>query len=92
MLDELCLYFELLIYLAGTFLYRFLTRELLRRPQVLPGNWPLRGLLFALTSWYALTLGDELLFMLFGTATKLAAAGIVVDLARGWGLRAASPW
>lgn len=84
MLNELCLYFELLIYLAGTFLYRFLTRELLRRPQVLPGNWPLRGLLFAVTSWYTLTLADELLFMLLGTATKLAAFGIAIDLVRGW--------
>ncbi len=84
MLNELCLYFELLIYLAGTFLYLFLTRELLRRPQVLPGNWPLRGMLFVLTFWYGLTLVDELLAMLFAPVSDLGRVGVTIDATRGW--------
>ncbi len=84
MLAELCLYFELLIYLAGTLLYRFLTRELLRRPQVLPGNWPLRGVLVCFTLWYGLTLLDELLLMLLGERPDLALPAIAIDLLRAW--------
>lgn len=91
MLSELCLYLELLIFLAGTFLYRFLTRELLRRPRALPGNWPLRALLLALTSWYALTLADQLLEMLVGRRADLASLATVVDLVRGWAWLASFP-
>lgn len=97
MLVELCLYFELLVYLVGTFLYWFLVRELWRRPQVLPGNWPLRALLVGLALWYALTLLDEILVMLVGERPDLAAVGVGIDLARGWAWLAPSrssstPW
>lgn len=82
MLAELCLYFELLVYLAGTFLYWFLGRELWRRSQVLAGNWPLRGLLIGLTVWYGLTLVDEIHGMLLGPRPGLAWLGVGIDLTR----------
>jgi signal transduction histidine kinase len=90
-LAELCLYFELLVYLAGTFLYWFLIRELRRRSQVLPGNWPLRGLLIGLTLWYGLTLVDEILAMLLGERPDLAWLGVGLDLARAWAWLLAFP-
>lgn len=91
-LAELGHYFELLVYLAGTFLYLFLTRELLRRPQVLPGNWPLRALLVCLTLWYGLTLVDEVLDMLLGRPSWLALPGVAIDLTRASAWLASFPF
>ena len=82
MLAELHRYFELLVFLAGTFLYGFLARAVLRRRRVLPGNWPLRLLLACLAVWYGLTLADELLDLLFGAPPWLALPGTVLDLVR----------
>lgn len=82
MLAELHRYVELLVFLAGTFLYGFLARAVLRRRRVLPGNWPLRLLLVCLTLWYGLTLADELLDLLFGQPPWLALPGTVLDLVR----------
>ncbi len=92
MFDELCLYLDLLLFLVGTLLYGFLTRELLRRPEVLAGNRPARALLVALTVWYGGTLADHLVPMLGGAPgpggpdpgrpDPLAAAGVALDLLR----------
>lgn len=94
MLAELALYLELLVYLAGTFLYLFLAQELRRRPQVLPRNPALRLLLACLTLWYSLTLVDELIFMLLALEPlspspdsgwgSLHVLGVLIDGARGW--------
>ncbi len=82
MFDELCLYLDLLLFLVGTQLYGFLTRELLRRPEVLPGNRPARSLLVCLTLWFGGTLVDLLVPMLAGSLRPLLAAGVVLDLLR----------
>ncbi len=82
--NELLLYVEQLLFLTGTLLYGFLARELLRRPEVLPGNWPMRWLLLCLTAWFAGTLLDQTLYMLVGTPRALAAPGIALDLLRGF--------
>ncbi|MEE8525884.1 MAG: ATP-binding protein [Thermoanaerobaculia bacterium] len=83
MFDQLLLYLELLLFLAGTLLYGFLTRELLRRPEVLAGNWPARALLLCLTAWYGGTLADYLIPMLSPEAGLPAVAGTALDLTRG---------
>ncbi len=77
------LYLELLLFLAGTLLYGFLSRELQRRPEVLEGNWPARALLLCLTVWYAGTLADYLAPMLLPEAWLLTVAGTALDLTRG---------
>ncbi len=82
--DELCLYLDLLLFLVGTLLYGFLTRELFRRGEVLPGNWPLRALLVCLTLWYGGTLADHVVPMLVGTHLRFAGAGTALDVARAW--------
>lgn len=79
---ELCLYLELLVFLAGTFLYGFLASELRRRPRVLPGNRALRALLLALTVWFGGTLIDELLYMLVGPQHLPVPLAVVLDLGR----------
>ncbi len=83
MWNELCLYFELLLFLAGTLLYGFLSRELLRRPEVLSGNYPLRLLPLALTSWFVGALGDELVDILIGRPDWWTVPGLGLDLFRG---------
>ena len=84
MWNELCLYFELLLFLAGTLLYGFLSRELLRRPEVLPGNVPLRCLPIALTSWFGGALADELVDILIGRPGWWTYPGLGLDLFRGF--------
>jgi signal transduction histidine kinase len=83
MFDQILLYLELLLFLVGTLLYGFLTRELLRRPEVLAGNWPARALLVCLAVWYAGTLADYLAPMLSPAAGLPAGIGTALDLARG---------
>ncbi|MEM7587864.1 MAG: histidine kinase dimerization/phospho-acceptor domain-containing protein, partial [Acidobacteriota bacterium] len=81
---ELVLYAEQLLFLSGTLLYGYLARELLRRPEVLAGNWPARALLVSLTLWFGGTLLDQMLFMLVGTPPSLARPGNALDLVRGF--------
>ncbi|MCH9651336.1 MAG: HAMP domain-containing histidine kinase [Deltaproteobacteria bacterium] len=80
MLLEFSLYLDLLAFLAGTLLYGFLCRELLRRPDVLPGNWPLRSTVVCLLVYFAATLVVHQAFLLlaarhtwsFGRALSLS--------------------
>ena len=82
--NELLLYVEQLLFLIGTLLYGFLVRELLRRREVLPSNWPVRWLLLCLTVWFAGTLLDQTVYMLVGAPQALAAPGVALDLLRGF--------
>lgn len=82
--NELYLYAEQLIFLIGTLLYGFLSRELLRRREVLPGNWPVRLMVISLTVWFGGTLLDQTLDMLLGDRAPLAAAGVALDLGRAF--------
>lgn len=84
MVDELCLYLELLFFLAGTLLYGFLARTLWRRGDVLAGNWPLRALLVSLLVWYGGTLADHLLDLLVGVTESWAHWAVVLDLVRAY--------
>lgn len=81
MFAEVSLYFELLGFLAGTLLYGFLFRAVFRRPDVLPGNWPLRAALICLMVWFATTLVDHQVFLLLGIRDRIA-LGTVADLLR----------
>ncbi|MEM7351990.1 MAG: HAMP domain-containing sensor histidine kinase [Acidobacteriota bacterium] len=83
-LNELALYLEQLLFLIGTLLYGFLTRELLRRREVLAGNWPVRLLVVCLTLWFGGTLLDQTLYMLVGTPRALAVPGTALDLCRAF--------
>lgn len=82
---ELLVYLELLLFLAGALIYGFLTRELLRRPDVLPDNLPLRLALVCLTLFYGGTLADTVLFFMLDPAPAglPGAAGTGLDLLRG---------
>ncbi len=82
--NELYLYTEQLIFLVGTLLYGFLSRELLRRREVLPGNWPVRLMVVSLTLWFGGTLLDQTLDMLLGDSAALTAAGVALDLGRAF--------
>lgn len=84
MWNELFLYFDLLLFLAGTLLYGFLSRELLRRPEVLPGNRALRLVSIALTLWFGGALGDELIDILIGCPPWWTHPGLALDLLRGF--------
>ncbi len=81
---ELYLYAELLLFLIGTLLYGFLSRELLRRREVLAGNWPVRLMVISLTVWFGGALLDQTLEMLAGDAATLAAPGVALDLGRAF--------
>ncbi len=81
--NELYLYVEQLLFLIGTLLYGFLARELLRRHEVLPGNWPVRLMVISLTVWFGGTLLDQTLDMLLGHPASFTAA-VGLDLARAF--------
>ncbi len=92
MLQDLALYTELSIFLVGTFMYGFLTRELFQQRAILPGNRPIRVLALSLTIWYAGSLLDELAAILLpglipGQALW-SALGPAVDVARAFGFLA----
>ena len=91
MVDELCLYLELLFFLAGTLLYGFLTRTLWRRHDVLAGNWPLRALMISLLLWYGGTLIDHLVFFLTQVPRSLIGWAVAVDLIRAFAWLASFP-
>ncbi len=82
--NELYLYAEQLIFLIGTLLYGFLSRELLRRREVLPGNWPVRMLVVSLTAWFGGTLLDQTLDMLLGERGAPAVLAVGLDLGRAF--------
>jgi hypothetical protein len=58
---------------------------------VLPGNWPVRALLLALTFWFGLTLADQLLEMLAGPRPVLAPFATAADLVRAGAWLASFP-
>ena len=84
MWNELCLYLELFLFLAGILLYGFLSRELLRRPDVLPGNRALRWLSVSLTLWFAGALTDALVEILLGAPAFWRVPGVALDVLRGF--------
>ncbi len=84
MLAEICLYLELLVFLAGTLLYGFLTRELLRQPRALWRSRPLRALLIGLTIWYGGALIDEFFSLLLGGPPSWLEIGLGLDLLRAF--------
>ncbi|HEX2223269.1 MAG TPA: hypothetical protein VHN15_03585, partial [Thermoanaerobaculia bacterium] len=63
MSPDFLLFAELLLFLTGTLLYGFLSRELIGRRSVLPG-WPLRLLVVCLTLWFLGNFLDQLLAMM----------------------------
>lgn len=80
----LFLYLDLLIFLAGTLLYGFLTREVLRRRRVLQRNLPLRLLFACWCLWYAGALIDGVLAMLLGDPRHVLGLNTGLDLLRGF--------
>ena len=88
MLQDLALYTELSIFLVGTFMYGFLTRELFQQRAILPGNRPIRVLALSLTIWYAGSLLDELASILIPGQALWSALGPAVDVARAFGFLA----
>ncbi|TDI35852.1 MAG: HAMP domain-containing histidine kinase [Acidobacteria bacterium] len=91
MLQDLALYAELLIFLLGTFMYGFLTRELFQQRAILPGNRPIRLLALGLTLWYSGSLLDELASILLSSAGLWSDVGPFVDVARSVGWLASFP-
>jgi hypothetical protein len=81
--EELGLYVELLIFVVGTFLYGFLTREILRNPSIYAGNRAFLALATSLTIWYAGSLVDEVGTALIGPSLWLPIVGPFVDVVRG---------
>jgi len=86
MLQDLALYAELLIFLAGTFMYGFVARELLHQRAILPGNRAIRVLALSLTLWYAGSLVDELASILLPGSILWTTVGPLIDVVRslGW--------
>ncbi|HEY2739977.1 MAG TPA: hypothetical protein VGK45_16325, partial [Thermoanaerobaculia bacterium] len=82
MRQDLLLFAQLGLYLTGTLLYGFLTRELLRHPRVLPGR-PMRLLVACLTIWHGGCLLDELGSILVPWTERLGHFATALDLLRG---------
>ncbi|MEM8993698.1 MAG: HAMP domain-containing sensor histidine kinase, partial [Acidobacteriota bacterium] len=82
---------ELLLFLAGTVVYGFLVRELVRHPDVLPRLWTLRALAAALLLWYGGTLFDQWLVFLMGAMDGPSLVGASLDVARALGWLLAPP-
>jgi len=80
--QDLLLFAQLGLYLTGTLLYGFLTRELLRHPRVLPGR-PMRLLVACLTIWHGGCLLDELGSILVPWTERLGHFATALDLIRG---------
>ncbi|MEM1178077.1 MAG: HAMP domain-containing sensor histidine kinase [Acidobacteriota bacterium] len=82
---------ELLLFLAGTVVYGFLVRELVRRPDVLPRLLTLRLLAAALLVWYGGTLLDQWLVFLVGALDGPSTVGAALDVVRASGWLLAPP-
>jgi signal transduction histidine kinase len=80
--QDLLLFVHLGLFLTGTLLYGFLTRELIRHPRVLPG-WPIRLLVVCLTVWYGGCLLDALGAILVPHSERLGHLATALDLLRG---------
>jgi signal transduction histidine kinase len=80
--QDLLLLAHLGLFLTGTLLYGFLTRELWRRPRVLPGR-PMRLLVICLTVWYGGCLLDILGAILIPDSERLGHMATALDLLRG---------
>jgi signal transduction histidine kinase len=80
--QDLLLFAHLLLFVTGTLLYGFLSRELFRHRQVLPG-WPMRGVVVCLTVWYAGCFLDLLMAILVPASLELGRAATALDLLRG---------
>jgi signal transduction histidine kinase len=83
MRQDLALFAQLLIFLCGTLLYGFVTRELFRNPATL-SVVPMRLLAVSLTVWYAGCLVDELLGILVPPGVVLGRFDTALDLLRGF--------
>lgn len=90
MRHDLALFAQLLVYLVGTQLFGFLTRELLAHPQVLRGR-PMRWLVGSLTVWYGGCLLDEVLSVLLAPGSLPRLASTLLDLVRGYAWLASFP-
>jgi signal transduction histidine kinase len=88
--QDLLLFAQLGLYLTGTLLYGFLTRELLRHPRVLPGR-PMRLLVVCLTLWHGGCLLDELGSILLPWTERLGHFATALDLVRGFAWLASFP-
>jgi signal transduction histidine kinase len=80
--QDLLLFAHLLLFVTGTVLYGFLSRELFRHPRVLPG-WPMRAVVVCLTIWYAGCFLDLLMAILVPASLALGRAATALDLLRG---------
>lgn|GEM_PF-2020774 len=90
MRQDLLLFAQLGLYLTGTLLYGFLTRELFRHPRVLPGR-PMRLLVVCLTIWHGGCLLDELASILLPWTERLGHFATALDLFRGFAWLASFP-
>ncbi|MEA2600583.1 MAG: hypothetical protein QOF89_1575 [Acidobacteriota bacterium] len=82
MRQDILLFAHLLLFVTGTLLYGFLSRELFRHPGVLPG-WPMRGVVVCLTVWYSGCFLDLLMAILMPGRLELGRADTALDLLRG---------
>lgn len=83
MVQDLGLFAHLLLFLTGTLLYGFLTRELFRHPSVLPGL-PMRLMAVCLTVWYGGCFLDDVMGFLVSTELPGKGLATVFDLTRAY--------
>lgn len=90
MRQDLLLFAHLLLFVTGTLLYGFLSRELFRNPRVLPGL-PMRLTVVFLTVWYGGCLVDQVGRALVPSPDRLAGADALLDVVRGLAWLASFP-
>ncbi len=90
MRPDLLLFAHLLIFVTGTLLYGFLSRELFRNRHVLPGL-PMRLTVVFLTVWYGGCLIDQVGRALVPSPDRLAEADALLDVVRGLAWMASFP-
>ncbi len=90
MRQDLLLFAHLLIFVTGTLLYGFLSRELFRNRHVLPGL-PMRLTVVFLTVWYGGCLVDQVGRALVPSPDRLAGADALLDVVRGLAWLASFP-
>ncbi len=82
MQPHLLLFAHLLIFVTGTLLYGFLSRELYRNPHVLPGL-SMRLTVMCLTAWYGGCLVDQVGRELVPAPDRFAEVDALLDVLRG---------